>query len=99
MGTGKKVGKPVNKSGVKALQAGEKVIRSSQEKSEVLNDYFTHIGKELGKKFNNSVQVNRLNKHIYRITPCQRNIPYPEINYLEKICDRQKPGKDVEMIT
>ena len=89
----RKVGKPVNKRRVKTLQVGEKVITSSQEKAEVLNDYFTNIGKELGKKFNKSVQVNSLNKHVYRITPCQSNISYPEVNYLEKICDRQKLGK------
>ena len=34
-----------------------------------------------------------MNKYIYRITPCQSNIAYPEVNYLEKICDGQKPGK------
>ena len=34
-----------------------------------------------------------MNKHIYRITPCQSNIAYPDVNYLERICDRQKPGK------
>ena len=34
-----------------------------------------------------------MNKHIYRITPCQSDIAYPEVNYLEKICDRQKPRK------
>ena len=81
----REVGKPVNKHGVKTLQVGEKVITSSQEKAEVLSDYFTNIGKELDKKFNESVQVNSLNKHIYRITPCQSNIAYPEVNYLEKL--------------
>ena len=40
----RKVGKPVNKRGVKTLQVGEKVITSSQEKAEELNDYFTIIG-------------------------------------------------------
>eukprot|EP00794_Sanderia_malayensis_P000634 gene634-1302_t len=91
----RKVSKPANKQGIKTLQVGEEIITDSQKKAEVLNDFFTNIGKDLGKAFDADLQVNtmNMNRHIYRITPCLSNIVYPEVNHLQKICDKQKPGK------
>eukprot|EP00794_Sanderia_malayensis_P008587 gene8587-9505_t len=88
----KKITKKDRKSEIGALEVDGSIVSQDLEKAEALNDFFTNIGAQLAKPFEDSSESD-LDRHIYRITPSIASIPPCSSDFISHNLSKLNPAK------